>query len=53
MDSFSWFVLSVLVLVGLAHAHIRIVRSSLIKHLEKSGKSSDEIVKIMKAYKED
>lgn len=52
MDSFSWFVLAVLVLVGLNNMHRRAVRLWLVRELLEENKSADDVVKVLKAYKE-
>lgn len=53
MDSLQWFILALLLLVSLNHAHARIVRSKLIRSLQDEGKSAKDIAEIIRAYKED
>lgn len=50
MDNAQWFILGILVLIVLNHAHRRHVRAGLIRYLQDDNKSAQDIKVIMKAY---
>lgn len=50
MDNVQIFILAILGLIVLNHAHRRHVRSNLVKHLQDDNKSAKDIAIIMKAY---
>jgi hypothetical protein len=52
MDSFSIFVLCVLVIMAISGMHRRHTRARIIREMRDDNATGDEIAKVLKAYKE-